>query len=113
MTLTTEQQILIEQRVTNESKSVAAAYLIWLFLGCFGGHRFYVGKKGSGVAILLLTVVGILTAAIAVGIIFLVVVGIWVFVDLFLIPGMVDDHRRKMRDEMTMNASVPKAALES
>ena len=31
-------------------KSVVVAYLLWFFFGWAGGHRFYAGKIGSGVA---------------------------------------------------------------
>lgn len=34
-------------------KSIGAAYLIWLFFGFFGIHRFYLGKVGTGVLYLL------------------------------------------------------------
>lgn len=39
--------------------SVFVAYLLWWFLGLgsFGGHRFYVGKTSSAVAMLMLTLV--------------------------------------------------------
>lgn len=30
-------------------KSKKVAYLIWLFLGLFGGHKFYLERFGSGV----------------------------------------------------------------
>lgn len=32
-------------------KKKSTAYLIWVFLSGFGAHRFYVGKKRSGLAI--------------------------------------------------------------
>lgn len=50
-------------------KSAAAAYFLCMFLGFFGIHRFYVGKIGSGI-LMLLTFGG---------------VGIWVLIDLILI----------------------------
>lgn len=37
-------------------KSRAVALVLALFLGGFGAHRFYVGKIGSAIAILLLTI---------------------------------------------------------
>ena len=33
--------------------------LLWLF-GLFGAHRFYAGKSGSGLAILMMVIIGIL-----------------------------------------------------
>lgn len=56
------------------SKSKATAYLLWLFLGLLGGHRYYLGRKGSGF-LMTITLGGL---------------GIWWLVDAFLIPGMID-----------------------
>ena len=52
-------------------KSRMAAFLLAWFLGCFGAHRFYTGKTGSAVAMLILTLtlVGIIITA------------IWAFID--------------------------------
>lgn len=33
-------------------KSVAVAYVLWLFLGWFGAHHFYLGKYGRGIGYL-------------------------------------------------------------
>jgi len=109
-TLSTEQQILIETRLQNESKSTVVTYLIWLFLGWFGGHRFYLGRNGSGAAMLILTVLGFFTLAVFVGAILLAIVGFWVLIDAFLIPGMVNQHRKQLRDDMTSMASVGAAS---
>jgi TM2 domain-containing membrane protein YozV len=70
-------------------KSMAVSYLLWFFLGSFGGHRFYNGKTGSAVAQLLLLIVGVLTSWLAVGFLLLIPLGIWVLVDAFLIPGWI------------------------
>jgi TM2 domain-containing membrane protein YozV len=77
--LSTQDKILIEQRISNEKPSMGTAYLLCIFLGLFGGHRFYLGHKGSAIAMLILTctIVGI------------VVTFFWHIVDYFLIPGMV------------------------
>ena len=65
-------------------KSTGVAYLLWLFLGGIGAHRFYLGRTGSGFAYVCLFVLTILTGGIM-GI----ALGAWVLLDLFLIPGMV------------------------
>jgi TM2 domain-containing membrane protein YozV len=82
MALSTQQQILVESRLANEGKSMVLAYVFWFFLGFFSAHRFYLK---SSVAILQL----ILN--------FLVVGLIWTFIDLFLIPGMVNKARDEAR----------------
>lgn len=70
-------------------KSAVIAYLLWFFVGGFGGHRFYSGRTGSGIAQLVLLIVGIVLAPIGIGLILLVPLGIWVLVDAFLIPGWI------------------------
>lgn len=100
MALDTQQQILIEQRVSNEAKSPLLAYLLLIFVGGFGIHRFYLGRTGSGIAMLVLAILGALTLPIGVGLILLLVLGIWMLVDLFLIPGMVNTQRDQLRQQL-------------
>ena len=110
MGLSTQEQILIEQRVTNEAKSAGAAYLLWFFLGTLGAHRFYLGKIGGGVAQLILFVLGWLTAFIFVGIVLLIVLGIWWIIDAFLISGMVASQKEAVRQRLTMQALAMQAS---
>lgn len=70
-------------------KSVGAAYLLWFFLGGIGGHRFYAGRVGSGVAYLILQILGWLTVALGVGLFFLGVVALWWIIDGFLLSGII------------------------
>jgi TM2 domain-containing membrane protein YozV len=60
-------------------KTALVAYLLWFFLGWFGGHNFYLERTGVAVTQLILSLT-------AVG---LVITIIWVLVDAFLIPGWV------------------------
>ncbi|MCE6951557.1 TM2 domain-containing protein [Cereibacter sphaeroides] len=109
MALTVQQQMLVEQRLANDKKSTLVAYLLWFFTGGLGGHRFYLGRTGSAVGMIALTVLGLLTSVIYVGLILLVIVGIWVLVDAFLIPGMIEsltrDARVRISDELAAMAT--------
>ena len=106
MPLSTQEQMLIEQRVTNEAKSTGAAYLLWFFLGGIGGHRFYLGRAGSGILMLILFVVGFVTLPIGIGGIVLVVLGVWALVDAFLIPGMIQHHKASVRQNLSIQTLV-------
>ena len=79
-----------------QKKSALIAYLLWWFLGTLGVHRFYLGRVGSGVAMLLLTVVSGVLTVILIGFVGLAVVGLWWLVDAFLIPGMVKGHNVRL-----------------
>lgn len=100
MGLSIQQQMLIEQRVTNQAKSAGVAYLLLIFLGGMGVHRLYLGRTGTGVTMLILFLLGWLTLIIGIGVIILILVGLCVFVDLFLVPGMVEQQKAKIRSEL-------------
>lgn len=67
------------------SKSLVLAYVLWFFLGAFGIHRFYLGKTVSGIIMLMLTLVGVATSMLGIGLIFLFIVAVWWMLDALLI----------------------------
>jgi TM2 domain-containing membrane protein YozV len=73
-------------------KSVGVAYLLLIFFGWFGAHRFYLVETGTAVAMLVITIVSFFLIFVGIGLIGWIIIGIWSFVDLFLVPGIV---RRK------------------
>jgi len=101
MNLSTAEQLLVEQRVTNEAKSTAVAYLLWILFGGFGAHRFYIGRTGSGIAMIALLVIGFGTASVGIGALFIVALGVWLLADLFLIPGMIHHHTKAVRENLS------------
>ena len=75
---------LIEQRLTNEGPSLAVAYILFFFLWFVSAHRFYLGKPGTAILQILS---------------YLVLIGfIWAVVDIFLMPGMVRERQRELRE---------------
>jgi TM2 domain-containing membrane protein YozV len=90
MGLSTQDQMLIEQRVTNDGPSTAVAYLLWFFLGIVSGHRFYLGRPGSAILQILS---------------YLVLIGfLWLLIDGFLIPGMSRQKRHALRQSLMLQA---------
>lgn len=92
--LSDTQRMLIEQRIANERPSTGAAYVLCLFLGAFGIHRFYLGERGTAIFMLILglTVVGLFIS------------GPWAFIDLFLIPSMIRRRVEELRQRLTIEA---------
>ena len=85
-------------------KSTGLAYVLWFFLGGLGVHRFYIGRTGSGIAMLLILIVGWLTTVFVVGFALLVALGIWWIVDAFLLSGMVSAYNNSLASRLSNNA---------
>ena len=65
-------------------KRILPAFLLCFFLGCFGAHRFYVGKIGTGI-LQLLTLGGL---------------GIWALIDwvMIIIGAFTDKQGQKLTE---------------
>lgn len=102
--LDTQEKALVESRLSNEGSSMLIAYLLLFFGGGLGLHRFYIAKgmSNAGLAQLLLTVFGYLTLAILIGFLFLGIVTIWVIIDMFLVPGLINSRLADTREEISL-----------
>ena len=90
-------------------KSVGLAFVLWFFTGGLGGHRFYLGRTGSAIGQLMLSIFGWLTIWVGFGLLLLIPLGIWLLVDLFLISGMVEEHNSSLMRRLNAS-SEPKAS---
>jgi TM2 domain-containing membrane protein YozV len=79
-------------------KSRLAVTLLAWFLGDFGAHRFYLGKIGTAIAMLVLGIVGWSTIwVVGFGLIFLIPVGIWALIDfIYAVSGNMKDKEGKL-----------------
>ncbi|HDZ73502.1 MAG TPA: TM2 domain-containing protein [Aurantimonas coralicida] len=90
MSLDGQERMIIETRVASESPSTGVAYLLWFFLWFISAHRFYLGRPGTAI-------LQIISYFILVGF-------IWLIVDAFLIPGMIQKKRDEIRQKLTIEA---------
>lgn len=82
--LSTKELQMLQTEMDKRKKSGATAWILWLFLGGFGGHRYFLGKTGTAIAMTL--TLGCL--------------GIWTIVDLFLLSGMIRKTNEKIESKI-------------
>lgn len=82
--LTSRELQMLSSEFEKRKKSTLVTWLLWFFLGGFGGHRYYLGKYGTGIAMTL--TIGAL--------------GFWTFIDLFLINGMLNKKNEEIEAEI-------------
>ncbi len=92
--LTSEELQMLNSEMNKKQKSAGTTWLLWFFTTSFGGHRFYLGKTGTAVA-MLLTFGGL---------------GIWSFIDLFLLNGMIKDTNERIENDILSEIRLLKSA---
>ena len=82
--------MLLDSEVKSQGKNMVVAYVLWYFLGFLGGHRFYMGKTGSAVAqlILSITVIGLIATF------------IWWIIDAFVLHTWVKEHNYSIENRI-------------
>ncbi|MBD2847202.1 TM2 domain-containing protein [Paenibacillus sp. IB182496] len=77
--LTEQEQASLRTAMAACAKQPAVAYVVWYFVGLFGGHRFYMGRPLTGAVqlALSLTVLG------------LAVTFVWWIIDAFRMPRWI------------------------
>lgn len=82
-------------------KSVVVAYLLLIFLAPIGVHRFYAGAKKSGAIMLSLFILSCIFLFAFIGVFSFIILGIWWFVDLFLLYGLISSHNNNLVGNLT------------
>lgn len=75
---------LLQGELEKRQKSTIVAWLLWLFLGGLGGHRYYMGSIGMGIA-MTLTLGGL---------------GLWSLIDAFFIMGRLRKVNGKIEEKI-------------
>lgn len=124
--LSDKQLIILEGELSRNKKNVGIAYLLWLFVGSLGVHKFYIGKTGWGIAYLFMTVLGYFTGGFGVilslkngingvttalgvtvfGLAVLSLLGIFLAVDLFTIPRQIRKQEEKLKEKLLLDMEI-------
>jgi len=89
-----EQTVAVKMNM--EGKSVVIAYLLWWFLGWAGVHRFYLGHVKTGIAQLLMVVLGMVLTVIFVGYLILLCWFVWWVLDAYFTYKYVEEENQKL-----------------
>lgn len=81
--------MFVEQQVTNQSQSIALAYVFWACLGLVSAHRFYLGRPISAMTQIFFNI--------------LLVGLLWTLIDIILIPGMLRANQEELRMDLARN----------
>ena len=93
--LTGEELAMVQMEVNSKKKSTGVAYALWFFTGGIGGHRYYLGNIGMGIA-MTLTLGGL---------------GFWTLIDVFFISGRLKQINDEAESQAIMQVkSMRKAA---
>jgi TM2 domain-containing membrane protein YozV len=75
-------------------KSKIAAALLAFFLGAFGAHNFYLGYKSKAFWQLGLTIAGIITSVVLIGVFIILAVELWAFIEFIMILAGSEGFKR-------------------
>jgi TM2 domain-containing membrane protein YozV len=99
-------------------KSAGAAFFLWFVTGVFGGHRYYLNRVETGLAMTVSALVFSIMSGMAgaeskgwmlVGLLGFAAVGVWCIADAFRIPGWVVDFNTSLVTEITEEPAAPRA----
>jgi len=83
--LSNEQLTMVESELENKKKDKVIMYLLWVFTGGIGGHRFYLGDIGYGFGMLFVN---------------WATLGIWGIIDLFIIGKRLEFKTNEIESDI-------------
>lgn len=91
--MTPEELALLEQEFEKRKKKTSTMAILLFLLGGFGAHRFYLGHKGYGAAMLIQTLIfGVATAGIS--------SVIWWIVEVFIVWNVIEKVNHEIETEI-------------
>lgn len=89
--LTGEQLNIVQGEMNNKEKSKGVMWVLWLFIGMFGGHRFYLGDIGYAIAMFFFN---------------WMTLGIWLLIDAFFISKRLEKKNAELEKNIIENVKI-------
>ncbi|VAW57747.1 hypothetical protein MNBD_GAMMA07-281 [hydrothermal vent metagenome] len=86
----------VSVNISLQGKNLFIAYLLWWFLGWAGVHRYYLGRIKTGIAQLLLLIIGSIMAFFVIGYALVFAWFIWWALDAYFTYKMVQEENVKL-----------------
>lgn len=93
--LTDKQITILNGEIIRNRKSTGVTYLLLIFLGGIGVHKFYLGKTIMGLIYIGFFILGLITAGLG-----FIVLAVALLIDLFTIPKQIKEHEDKIKGEL-------------
>lgn len=90
--LSSQELLILQSELDKKGKSKTPAWLLWLFTGGIGGHRYYMGDIGYAV-LMTLTLGGL---------------GLWTLIDAFLINSAIDKKNEEIERDVMVKLGLNK-----
>lgn len=94
------ERTFINTEVLRHGKQLSVCYLLVIFFGFLGLHRFYLEEKMTAFIQLFMTITGLLTLFFILGYLILMIVALWLIIDAFWILGKVKTYNSHLEETL-------------
>lgn len=101
------QLMMLESEMNRRSVNPIIAWLLWLFLGTYGGHAFYLGNKTKGFYYIIGLVVSYLLFFVFIGFLGLVIIFMFWIYDAIIMGKEIDKKNNEIELEIIRGFKLP------
>ena len=101
------QLMMLESEMNRRSVNPIIAWLLWLFLGTYGGHAFYLGNKPKGFYYIIGLVVSYLLCFVIIGFLGLFIIFMFWIYDAIIMGKEIDKKNNEIELEIIRGFKLP------
>lgn len=98
--LSEKELAILSLEMDKRGKKPVLAWLLWWFLGLFGGHKFYLGEKTAGIVYLVVSIISYILLIVLVGLVGLLVIGVLWIIDAVKLQGKIAEVNEEIEKDI-------------